>query len=100
MVLLVRDLVARGRAQCVAGNHEINVLRGEPKHGNHWIVPDPHSDHAATFGPARHATPEQAQEIREFFASLPVALERADLRVVHACWNARMLPPVVRRRGR
>ncbi len=88
VVLLVRDLVARGHAQCVAGNHEINVLRDEPKHGNHWIVPGPQTDHAATFGPAHHATPEQGREIRAFFASLPVALERPDLRVVHACWNS------------
>jgi hypothetical protein len=88
VVMLVRDLVASGRAQCIAGNHEINVLRGEPKHGNHWIVPDSDIDHIATFGPARHATPAQAQEIRTFFASLPIALERSDLRVVHACWNA------------
>jgi hypothetical protein len=89
VVLLVRDLVASGRAQCVAGNHEINVLRGESKHGNHWIVPDPHTDQAAAFGPAIHATPEQAREIRVFFESLPIALERKDIRVVHACWSPR-----------
>ena len=88
VVLLVRDLVESGLAQCVAGNHELNVLRGEAKHGNHWIVPEPDVDHAATFGPARHATLAETREIHEFFAALPLALEREDLRVVHACWDA------------
>jgi hypothetical protein len=87
VVLLVRDMVEWGSAQCVAGNHEINVLRGEARHGNHWIVPDHDLEHTASFGPARHATAKQALEIRAFFASLPVALERPDLRVVHACWS-------------
>ena len=24
-------------AQCILGNHELNILRGEHKHGNHWF---------------------------------------------------------------
>ena len=33
----VRRACERGRAQCVAGNHELNALRNDPKHGNGWF---------------------------------------------------------------
>jgi hypothetical protein len=31
------------------------------------------------------------QRVRDFFCTLPVALERNDLRVIHACWNDEMI---------
>ena len=86
---LVRNLVETGRAQCVIGNHELNLLRKEQKHGNHWYYEGDHSKHEETFGPAARVGPKKAEEIAEFFRSLPVALERSDLRVVHAAWSAR-----------
>ena len=33
---LVSGLVARGLAQCVLGNHELNLLRQARKEGNGW----------------------------------------------------------------
>ena len=79
----VRDLVEAGRAQCILGNHELNLLRGDHKHGNSWwAAPEKQSEH-----PAVLATPEFRAEIRPFLESLPLVLERDDLRVVHACWN-------------
>ena len=85
---LVRRLVEAGRAQCVIGNHELNLLRKEEKHGNHWYYEGDHSKHEETFGPAARVGPEKAREIGDFFKSLPIALERPDLRVVHAAWSA------------
>jgi hypothetical protein len=29
--------LCRWEAQCILGNHELNILRGEHKHGNHWF---------------------------------------------------------------
>lgn len=79
----VRDLVQAGRAQCILGNHELNLLRGDHKHGNSWwMAPGQPSEH-----PAVMATPEFKAEITPFLESLPLVLERDDLRVVHACWN-------------
>lgn len=83
----VRQLIERERAQCVVGNHELNLLRQEEKHGNHWYFDGDHSKHEVTFGPNRRAGHEEKQWIGEFLASLPVALERPDLRVVHASWS-------------
>lgn len=83
----VKGLVERGRAQCVVGNHEMNLLRKEQKHGNHWYFDGDQSRHEKAFGPSKQVTPEQAKAIREFLTTLPVALERPDLRVVHAAWR-------------
>src|SRR3954465_7869081 len=38
VVALVRGLVEAGCAQCVLGNHELNLLRGQEKHGNAWFL--------------------------------------------------------------
>jgi len=96
VVETVMKLVEAGVAQCVLGNHELNVLFGSKKEGNGWLRADG-TDHyqykdgdavvTETFESA-FATPEQAQRFKSFFASLPVVLQRADLRVVHACWYA------------
>ena len=86
VIALVQGLVESGRAQCVAGNHELNLLRREEKHGNHWYFEGDHSKHEETFGSTRRASPQSVPRIALFLKALPVALERSDLRVVHAAW--------------
>jgi hypothetical protein len=88
VIELVRGFVERGHAQCVVGNHELNLLRKEQKHGNHWYYEGNHSKHEETFGSTVRVSPEKAPQIADFFQSLPVALERPDFRVVHAAWSA------------
>jgi hypothetical protein len=68
----VRELVEAERAQCVIGNHELNVLRRDRKEGNEWFF---------------EIEPAEQARICAFFEMLPLALEREDLRVVHACWH-------------
>ncbi len=84
----VAALVQRGRAQCVLGNHELNLLRGAAKEGNGWMMEVDHDRAAGKFDSSRRATPAERHDILQFFARLPLALERPDLRVVHACWDA------------
>jgi hypothetical protein len=79
----VRALVESGRAQCIAGNHEINLLRRERKHGNHWFFGE--TEHEE-FGPCVAITAPEQDAMLAFLKTLPIALERADLRVVHAAW--------------
>jgi hypothetical protein len=89
VVELVRGLVERGRAQCILGNHELNILLNRPKPENSWLLEDApplqhegqpvHQESAG--GPAREA-------YRAFFAALPLVLEGEEVRVVHACWDA------------
>jgi hypothetical protein len=93
VVDLVHRLVAAGRAQCVLGNHDLNILLGDRKHDNHWFFGEEWSleGDGKPVTPAVLADDEIRQTVRDFFASLPLALERSDLRVVHACWDDSMI---------
>jgi hypothetical protein len=90
VVRLVRDLVEGGRAQCVLGNHELNVLlrRRKPEHS--WFEEGvPPFRHGRQVVPqARVAGEQERRAFLDFFASLPLALCSDDLVVVHACWDA------------
>ncbi|MFM1885438.1 MAG: hypothetical protein RL026_595 [Pseudomonadota bacterium] len=89
VVDLVREYRDRGLAQCVLGNHELNLLNGAKKSGNAWFL-DPSREEQQAGGEFAHSRPvpaELSSDLREFFASLPLALQRADLRIVHAAWS-------------
>ena len=95
VVELVMRLVDAGVAQVVLGNHELNVLFGSHKEGNGWLWGD-ETDHfqyrvddavvTERFDSVL-ATDGQRERFLAFFDSLPLVLERDDLRVVHACWH-------------
>jgi hypothetical protein len=78
VVALVRGLVGADppRAQCVLGNHDLNILLDRRREGNDWFFGEPEA---------------QRQQIQEFLRGLPLALERPGLRVVHACWDDGMV---------
>jgi len=80
VVKWVMRLVNTGKADCILGNHELNILRGKVKLDNAWFFGDPLQ------GGAGGLAKPQREEILAFFKSLPVAMERDDLRAVHACW--------------
>jgi len=95
VVEMVMALVEAGIAQCVLGNHELNILFGSRKEGNGWMRADTSDHFQYRDGDQVHeqcfesvaATPKQAERYTRFFGSLPLVLERPDLRVVHACWH-------------
>ena len=88
----VQGLVESERAQCVLGNHDLNILLGHRKHDNHWFFGEPWAlDESTEPTPAELADDSIRTRVLGFFQSLPVALERAGLRVVHACWNTSMI---------
>lgn len=95
VVALVRQLVANERAQCVLGNHEVNILLGRHKPDNVWFFHHELSaGHPAAARPQVWIEPAQREPILSFFADLPLALERPDVRVVHACWDDAMIAHV------
>ncbi len=85
---LAMDWVQRGAAHCVLGNHELNLLRGDAKHGNSWFVtPDAHDLQAGgEFDHCTVADERFGSRYLDFLRHLPLALERPDLRLVHAAW--------------
>jgi hypothetical protein len=92
VVEVVTRLTEAGLAHTVLGNHELNLLQDDRKEGNGWFWGDA-NDHAQLGGApvpfrSRLATPDERGTISAFIRELPLVLERDDLRVVHACWNA------------
>jgi PAS domain-containing protein len=87
VIALVAKLVSEGRAQCLLGNHELNLLRAAPKSGNGWFFADNHDRAKGRYPDAMPAHRDQRARFQAFFATLPVALERPDLRLVHAAWQ-------------
>jgi len=86
----VQSWCASGRAQAVLGNHELNLLRSDHKEGNNWFFQDAaHEDRRrGMFWSSAALNPDDRAGALRFLGSLPLALQREDLRVVHACWHA------------
>jgi len=90
VVKLVQRLIESGRAQCVLGNHDLNILLDHRKHDNNWFFDEEFLE-AGEVVPQVLADQSIRRQVLEFFGTLPIALERSDLRVVHACWNDDMI---------
>ena len=75
------------------GNHELNILLKEVKHDNHWFFGEEWSltGEGDPITPAVLANDAIRQTVSEFFKTLPLILEREDVRVVHACWDDHMV---------
>lgn len=84
----VAGMVDSGRAQAVLGNHELNLVLGKPKEGNGWAFADDHDLARGHFLDSARLEDGDRDHVLEWLGTLPVALERPDLRVVHACWDA------------
>lgn len=89
VIRLARKLMQLGRAVAVLGNHELNVLVDDAKSGSSWWFEERiEKDLAEDYGVTERVTrPTERQQMLEWLAALPVALEREDLRVVHAAWH-------------
>ena len=91
----VASLIEEGRATCVMGNHELNLLRKRQRSGNAWFYGTEgeawtHAvDGTVLRGrfQSRVATESDRTRLLDFFATLPLAATRHDLRIVHAAWH-------------
>ncbi len=98
VLALVEQLVQTGRAVAVLGNHEINLLRNEAKDGSGWFFDERCERDQHRYAPFNRLDADVKERTVSFLATLPIALERGDLRVVHAAWigthidTARALP--------
>ncbi len=86
VVEMVMHLVKRGYAQCILGNHELNIMLERPMHGNGWII-QPNDKDPLEDNPYHIAGKSAAHQYQAFFQSLPLALENDSLRIAHACWH-------------
>ena len=90
VVRFVQHLCNEGRAQCVLGNHDLNILLKKKKYDNDWFFGKEFMEDGAVV-PQMLADETTQQEVLHFFSTLPIALERDDLRVVHASWSDPMI---------
>ncbi len=83
VVRWVTRMIEKGYAVAVMGNHDLNAISRREKRENPWLFG--HDD----VSPAEKAITcdDEREEILGLLAAHPVARERSDLRVVHACWN-------------
>jgi Calcineurin-like phosphoesterase len=95
VVRLVSRLLDGGLAQCVLGNHDLNLLLGERKQGNAWFYGDEEKlDSSGRVVPQAPADEETRGLTLDLFGRLPLVLEGEGLRVVHACWHPGMVERV------
>lgn len=87
---LIERLIKAGRAQCVLGNHDLNLLLGHRKHDNGWFYGEPFFEDGQIVQQVL-ADDLVRQQVLGLFRTLPVALERSDLKVIHAHWNQDMI---------
>ena len=86
VIKLVKHLVDNGNAQCILGNHELNILIHSKREGNGWFFGSPHGDDDKKFN-SQKASLRDREMIIQFFSTLPLVLESEKIRVVHACWD-------------
>lgn len=80
---LARELVTRGRAACLMGNHEYNIVAfslrlpgyEKPKSSNRETIP------------LLKRQPARWEPVLDFMRGLPLACALPDLRLIHACWH-------------
>lgn len=94
---LVHDMVEAGQAFCAMGNHEFNALG--------WHTPAPAEsgkafvrDHTPRYEMLLRQTFEQFERYDDewkaflgWFMELPLFMENERFRVVHACWDSRVI---------
>ena len=90
VITKVKSLVEAGLAQCVLGNHELNLLIDARREGNGWFFGSPHEDDRKNFQSIAASAEDQVW-ILSFLDTLPLVLASSSLRVVHACWDSKSI---------
>jgi hypothetical protein len=97
-VAIARNMVEEGSALAVMGNHEYNAIayftedghgghlraRTEKNRNQHQAFLDEYEEDAAAWS-----------DIISWFQTLPLWLDLDGLRVVHACWDARLISKIL-----
>ncbi|WP_323751105.1 metallophosphoesterase [Marinobacter sp.] len=94
---LVRDMVERGSARIVMGNHEYNALgyctRARPGSGKQFLREhNPRHDRLIKETLEQFdAYPHEWNEFLEWFYTIPLFIEEDGFRAVHACWDQSLI---------
>lgn len=97
---IVHDMVDAGQARCIMGNHEYNALGWNtpalPESGKQFV-----REHTPRHGRLIYETltqfeqhPGDWHDFLEWFYELPLFLDAGRFRLVHACWDPRLIEPL------
>jgi Calcineurin-like phosphoesterase len=102
---LVKDMVDSGAAYCIMGNHEFNAIAYTtlaPAHAGQTYL----REHSARNNRLIAETLEQFAHYRDewhmfldWFHTLPLFIETPSFRVVHACWDEKLISQYKQRYG-
>ena len=89
----VSGLYFAKQAQCILGNHELRLLNQVHKPDNSWTSQEAslRAQRQGWRAPMRVAHTLQLRAALTFFYELPIALERSDVRIIHASWDSKSL---------
>lgn len=90
---LVRRMVEADEAQMVLGNHECNALAYFTRADNHYLR-DHSERNARQLAETQQefaGAPQLWQSYLDWFLTLPLFLEFPQFRVVHACWDTKLI---------
>ena len=97
---LVHGMVEAGEAQCIMGNHEFNALCWEtraPAGSGREYLREHNERHLRQIGDTLEQFAHWPQEWRDlvgWLGQLPLFLDFGLFRMVHACWDARLIQPL------
>lgn len=86
VIKFVKHLIDQGNAQAILGNHELNLLQLKAKDGAGWYFSE-RFEKDVKYKPFNVVNKDDEKFIYDFLSNLPLALERDDLRIVHATWD-------------
>jgi hypothetical protein len=94
---LVRPMIEEGKALAVIGNHELNALAydtEDPEGPGEYLRPRTPKNVKQHRQTVEQLGSGELQSYLEWFRTLPLWLELDGLRVVHACWDERVMTAI------
>ena len=83
----VKKAVEHGYAECLNGNHELNLLNNDAKHGSGWWFHDELRHELSIYGVVEEVLDYERPNLVAFLKSLPLVITTPSLRLVHAMWH-------------
>jgi hypothetical protein len=94
---IIRNMMAHGHAQAVMGNHEFNAICYHTDDGKGGYLRSHNHDHNEQHRAFLNEYPfgaSETEEILNWFKTLPLFLEIAGFRVIHACWDEKLIAQI------
>lgn len=97
VINIVRPMIENGSAYSVLANHEFNAIA---YHTNHRVTDKPLRVHSIA-NTKQHQTfldeytdVDELDDVINWFKTLPLFIETDGFRVIHACWNERLIEQI------